>query len=156
MLPNVREVEVLFGGLVIAPTTTTTISCADCGWTLKSDPRNGSQTAGDQLRQCQAALRRCLGKVAAPFAAATAAATTKPNFLAQIAVSKSSLLACRIKSEDWPAMDSSKQFSGGSVVDDDESNGGLQFTVPEQCFTLYVNECKRIFFCISLKLCFNH
>ena len=141
VLPNVREVEVLFGGLVIAPTTTTTTSCADCGWTLKSDPRNGSQTAGDQLRQCQAALRRCLGKVAAPFAATAAATTTKPNFLAQIAVSKSSLLACRIKSEDWPAMSSSKQSVGSVGSNDDAGNGGgLEFTVPQRYFKLAVVE----------------
>ncbi|KAH9396492.1 hypothetical protein TYRP_019513 [Tyrophagus putrescentiae] len=131
VLPAVQRV-VLF--LYPSPT----VSCADCGWTLRKlpDPQNVEQDTADQLRQFEAALRRCLAKVAAPFATtAAAAAATKPScFSAYIIVSRSRYIVCRIHAEDWPEV---KVLNGaGAAAADDDI--GQEVQVPERCFQLVI------------------
>ncbi len=128
MLPAVQRV-VLF--LYPSPT----VSCADCGWTLRKlpDPQNVEQNTADQLRQFEAALRRCLAKVAAPFAT-TAAAAAKPScFSAYIIVSRSRYIVCRIHAEDWPEV---KVLNGAEAAAGDDI--GQEVQVPERCFQLVV------------------
>ena len=75
VFPNLRSIKVSF----ITETVQTrngedlaVVSCADCDWRLELDGRlkqeNSSNTAGDQLRQCQPAMRQCLTQFSAHFA----------------------------------------------------------------------------------------